>query len=100
MEHRFESHGLSFVVEGDGFLRNNRRDDFVAICQRIKQELAGMPAERVARLHAAAFTLVNSPDAFALDDLAQAATAGVTSGWIKPEAAWVALVALPERPQA
>lgn len=97
MERRFECHGLLFVVESDGFSRNDARADFETICERIEKTLDEMPASEVARLHAGAIRATDGPEAVVLDDIGGRINADVTRGWHNPNGAIISLIALPSR---
>lgn len=95
MEHRFESHGLLFVIESDGFSRSNARADFETICERVEKALDDMPAAEVARLHAGAVETTDGPEAIALYDIAGPIKSKVTKNWHNPDGAMVSLIARP-----
>ena len=93
MEHRFESHGLLFSIEGLGFL--HAPPDFDAICASVEQALDGMPAAEVARLHAGSIEQTDGPEAVALDDICSRIKSDVTRGWHNPNGASATLIGLP-----
>ena len=96
MEHRFESHGLDFLVDGDGFMDAAARPDFDTICERVEKALDGMPGDEVARLHAGSIEATDGPEAVALDDICGRIKSGVTKGWHNPNGAMATLFGVPK----
>lgn len=94
MEHRFESHGMLFVIESQGFVSNDARADFETISERVEKTLDEMTAAEVARLHTAAIVTTDGPEAVALDDIGGRIKSDVTRGWHNPNGAMVSLIAL------
>jgi hypothetical protein len=90
--HQFTSHGLNFIVEGDGFV--NARDDFDLIAVKIETALDAMPAAELTRLHAISVESEGT-EATALDDIAIKIKVEVTSGWHNANGASVSLIPLP-----
>jgi hypothetical protein len=95
MEHRFESHGLLFIVESDGFVRNDARDDFEEICERIEKTLNDMPAAEAARMHTAASVTMDGPEAHELGNIGDRIKAEVLREWHNPNGVAINLIALP-----
>ncbi len=95
MEHRFESHGLTFIISGDGFLKANAENDFHSIAEQTEAKLDAMPAAEVARLHAGCLAATDSAEAIELDDIAGRVKTAVTKDWRNPNGAMVSLVAWP-----
>jgi hypothetical protein len=94
MEHRFESHGLLFVIEGSGFM--NARDDLATTAEKAKAALDAMPAADVSRIHAGCLAATDSKPFIELDELARRIKAEVTADWYNANNALVWLVAVTE----
>ena len=94
--YQFKSHGLGFIVEGDGFMSDAARPDFDVIAAFIETALDNMDRAELARLHAGALLVIDGMAAVALNDIANRITAEVTRSWHNPNGAMVSLIALPE----
>lgn len=95
MEHRFEAHGLDFLVYGNGFMGAEARPDFDMICERVEKALDGMSPDEVAWMHAGSIKATDGLEALILDGICGRIKSEVTKGWHNPNGAMTTLIGIP-----
>ena len=96
-----KSHGLTFGLEGDGFVRNHANDDFCEIADAIEATLDAMALEDVADMHAGSIMsdetgeFVDREAFDRLQAIADRACRDQTATWANPNAAFVMISAIP-----